>query len=124
VGVDDPGRNFLGKGGHISLGRAMQGIQPDQFPILLTHRPTGFEPACKRNISLTLCGHTHGGQIGVPGLLNLADLAYEYTHGIYEKKGSVLHVTAGIGTVGLPIRVGVPSEIALLRLSAATGEKG
>jgi predicted MPP superfamily phosphohydrolase len=123
VGVDDPGRNFLGKGGDINLGRAMYGIRPDQFPILLTHRPTGFEQARKRNISLTLCGHTHGGQIGLPGILNLADLAYDYTHGLYEKKGYLLHVTAGIGTVGLPIRVGVPPEVALLRLSAPPGKK-
>ena len=44
-------------------------------------------------------------------------------HGLYEKRGYFLHVTAGIGTVGLPVRVGVPSEIAFLRLSATPGTK-
>jgi predicted MPP superfamily phosphohydrolase len=117
VGVDDPGRNFMGSGGGLSLDRAMRGLKPDQFRILLTHRPTGFEEALGRQIPLTLCGHTHGGQIGIPGLPNLADLAYDYTHGLYEKKAGLVHVTAGIGAVGLPIRVGVPPEIALLRLS-------
>ena len=123
VGVDDPGRRFLGTGGVLKLGRAMRGLKPGQFRILLTHRPTGFEEALGRKIPLTLCGHTHGGQIGIPGLPNLADLAYDYTHGLYEKKGGFVHVTAGIGTVGLPIRVGVPPEVALLRLSAPSGKK-
>jgi predicted MPP superfamily phosphohydrolase len=123
VGVDDPGRHFLGTGGVLNLNRAMAGLNPDQFPILLTHRPTGFEEALARNISLTLCGHTHGGQIGIPGFPNLADLAYEYTHGLYEKEGGFLHVTAGIGTVGLPIRIGVPSEVALIHLACRPGEK-
>jgi hypothetical protein len=123
VGVDDPGRHFLGTGGALNLDRAMNGLRPDQFRILLTHRPTGFEEALRRKIPLTLCGHTHGGQIAIPGLPNLADLAYDYTHGLYEKKGGFVHVTAGIGTVGLPIRLGVPPEVALLRLSAPSGKK-
>jgi len=123
VGVDDPGRSCLGAGAGINLDRAMEGMTPDLFPILLTHRPTGFEQACDRKIPLTLCGHTHGGQIGLPGLFNLSDLAYEHTHGLYEWQRNFLHVSAGIGTIGLPIRVGVPAEIALLRLATPSSER-
>jgi predicted MPP superfamily phosphohydrolase len=65
-----------------------------------------------------LCGHTHGGQFGVPGGPNLADLAYKFTHGLYEENRSFLYVSAGTGSVGLPFRVGVPAEIAFLRLKA------
>ena len=90
MGVDDPGGSFLGAGGRINLPKAMEGLRPDLFPILLTHRPTGFEQARDRKIPLTLCGHTHGGQIGVPGLPNLAALAYHYTHGLYRKGSAPL----------------------------------
>jgi uncharacterized protein len=119
VGVDDPGFNWAGSGGPLHLGRAMNGVGPDLFPILLTHRPTGFEQARERAVPLTLCGHTHGGQFGIPGGPNLADFFYQYTHGLYEKDDSFIHVTAGIGSVGLPFRLGVPSEVVLLTLEAA-----
>ncbi len=114
VGVDDPGRSWTGPGGQIRLDLATAGLAPDLFPVLLTHRPTGFDEARANRIPLTLCGHTHGGQFGLPGGPNLADLAYNFTHGLYEKKGDLLHVSAGTGNVGLPFRLGVPSEIALL----------
>ena len=119
VGVDDSGRNWLGPGGEYHLRNAMNGVEPDLFPILLAHRPTGFYKAREEGIPLTLSGHTHGGQFGLPGGPNLADFFYQYTHGLYEKDESFIHVTAGIGSVGLPFRLGVPSEIALLRLEAA-----
>ncbi len=118
VGVDDPGRRWLGSGGNIPLDQAMKGLSPDDFPIFLVHRPTGFYPAKAREIPLTLCGHTHGGQFGLPGGPNLADVAYEFTHGLYQRRNSVLHVSAGTGAVGLPFRLGVPAEIALLRLTS------
>jgi len=120
IGVDDPGRKWFGSGGAIHLEKAMTKLRPDLFPVLLVHRPTGFYQAAAYNIPLTLCGHTHGGQFGIPGGPNLAGLAYEFTHGLYrikdETKENVLHVSAGIGAVGLPFRLGVPAEIAMLRL--------
>lgn len=120
VGVDDPGRNWSGSGGRVNLGEAMDGMSDDAFPILLAHRPTGFEQAREAGIPVTLCGHTHGGQFGLPGGPNLADPFYDFTHGLHRKGGKLVHVSAGIGSVGLPFRLGVPAEIALLRLSAAS----
>jgi predicted MPP superfamily phosphohydrolase len=117
VGVDDPGRIWTGSGGWLNLDQAMKGLDQDLFPVLLFHRPTGFEEACDVGIPLTLCGHTHGGQFALPGGPNLASLFYEYTHGLYKKQGNLLHVSAGIGTVGLPFRIDVPPEIVLLKLS-------
>ncbi|MDM8550025.1 metallophosphoesterase [Desulfobacterales bacterium HSG2] len=117
IGVDDPGRRWFGSGGHLNLDRAMKNLSYDLFPILLVHRPTGFDAARTREIPVTLCGHTHGGQFALPGGPNLADIAYKYTHGLYKRGDSLLHVSAGTGAVGLPFRIGVPAEIALLRLS-------
>lgn len=118
VGVDDPGRNWSGSGGRVKLVKAMDGMDSRLFPILLTHRPTGFEQAREAKIPVTLCGHTHGGQFGLPGGPNMADPFYDFTHGLYKKDGSFLHVSAGIGSVGLPFRLGVPAEITLLKLTA------
>ena len=92
---------------------------PD-FPILLAHRPTVFDHARVADIPLTLCGHTHGGQFALPGGPNLADIAYEYTHGVYRRSGGLVHVSAGLGAVGLPFRLGVDAEVALLTLKKRT----
>ncbi|HHC24229.1 MAG TPA: metallophosphoesterase [Desulfobacterales bacterium] len=121
VGVDDLGRRWFGSGGNIHLEQAMSELSSDLFPILLVHRPTGFEQARRRQIPLTLCGHTHGGQFALPGGPNLADIAYKYTHGLYKREESFLHVSAGTGAVGLPFRIGVPAEISLLRLRKLAG---
>lgn len=120
VGVDDTGRSWMSSGGAPSLGRAMRGLPEGEMPLLLAHRPTAFIDARRAGIPLTLCGHTHGGQFGVPGGPNLADIAYQHTHGVYRHGEHHLHVCAGIGAVGLPFRLGVPAEIGLLRLVAAS----
>ncbi len=119
VGIDDPGRHWAGSGGPLPLEAALAGRPEGLFPILLTHRPTGFEQAVKAGIPLTLCGHTHGGQFGLPNGPNLADLSYKHTHGLYREPGGFIHVTAGIGAIGLPFRLGVPPEVAILRLVQA-----
>lgn len=119
IGVDDSGRHWTSSGGPLPLDQAMAGLPKDIFPIYLTHRPTGFEQARAAGIPLTLCGHTHGGQFAIPGGPNLADLAYEYTHGLYREPEGLLHVSAGLGSVGLPFRLGVLPEITLLRLTAS-----
>jgi predicted MPP superfamily phosphohydrolase len=119
IGVDDPGRQWTGSGGRLPLEKAAAGLSDDVFPILLAHRPTSFDQALNAGIPVTLCGHTHGGQFAIPGGPNLADGFYEYTHGLYRKAGSMIHVTSGLGAVGLPFRLGVPPEIAILRLVPA-----
>ncbi len=119
IGVDDPGRQWTGSGGRLPLEKAAAGLPDDVFPILLAHRPTGFDQALTAGIPITLCGHTHGGQFAIPCGPNLADGFYEYTHGLYRKAGSMIHVTSGLGAVGLPFRLGVPPEIALLKLVSA-----
>lgn len=119
IGVDDPGRHWYRNGGPVRLGQALRGLPAGLFPILLSHRPGGFDQARARGLPLTLCGHTHGGQFALPGGPNLADLTFRYTHGLYREPEGLLYVSAGLGAVGLPFRLGVPPEIALLRLKRA-----
>ncbi|HEY6477470.1 MAG TPA: metallophosphoesterase [Polyangia bacterium] len=87
--------------------------------LLLAHDPALFPDAAKRGVALTLSGHTHGGQLGVPFFakrFNLARTITRFTTGLYQIGAATLYVTRGLGTTGMPIRLSVPSEIALLTL--------
>lgn len=97
-------------------------VKPGEFNLLLSHNPDVFPVAAKQGFDLTLSGHTHGGQINFEVAhtnLNIADLVTPYTKGLYEKPGSSLYVTSGLGTIGVPVRLGAPPEITLIRLCAS-----
>lgn len=94
-------------------------VAPGEFNLLLSHNPDVFPVAAKQGFDLTLAGHTHGGQINVEILgenLNAADFVTPYTKGLYTEKHSAIYVTAGLGTIGVPVRLGAPAEITLIRL--------
>jgi len=96
-------------------------LEPGAFQVLLTHNPDVFDVSAAQNWDLTLAGHTHGGQVTVEYLnqhLNLARFFTPYVYGHYEKGKSHLYVTRGIGTVGVPMRIGAAPEVALIRLCA------
>jgi predicted MPP superfamily phosphohydrolase len=87
--------------------------------VLLAHDPNRFDAAAAAGASLVLSGHTHGGQIGVPFLYRIANLAtpgYPYNIGFYRRARSVIHVHPGLGTTGPPMRLGVPPEVTILVL--------
>ncbi len=89
--------------------------------VLLSHNPDVFHRAVELGYDLTIAGHTHGGQITVEYLhqhLNLTRFYTPYVYGLYEKEGRSLYVSRGLGTVGMPVRLGAPPEVALIRLCA------
>jgi len=91
------------------------------FNILLSHNPDVFPVAARQGYQLTLSGHTHGGQVDVEILhhdLSFARFFTPYVYGVYRRGPSTIYVTRGIGTVGLPARLGAPPEVALIRLCA------
>ena len=101
------------------LQRAEELIVPGEFNLLLSHNPDVFPIAVQKGFNLTLSGHTHGGQINLPlpdGNLNLSDLVTPFTKGFYKLKDSALYVNSGLGTIGVPVRLGAPPEITLIRL--------
>jgi predicted MPP superfamily phosphohydrolase len=113
AGVDDTWT------GRAELARAIDGRPADAFPILLAHDPDLFPEAARLGVRLTLSGHTHGGQVGVPFLArrwNMARLVTRFTAGLYRLGPSALYVNRGVGTSGPPIRVGVAAEITLFTL--------
>jgi predicted MPP superfamily phosphohydrolase len=97
-------------------------IAPDTLNILLSHNPDVFPVAAKQGWDLTLAGHTHGGQVNVEILhheINMARFYTPYVYGHYRSGKSSIYVTRGIGTIGMPARLGAPPEIAVLRLRQA-----
>ena len=90
--------------------------------ILLSHNPDVFPAAAKKGFDLVLAGHTHAGQVTVEILrqnANMARFFTPYVAGLYESAGKSCYVTAGIGTIGMPVRIGAPPEITLIRLRKA-----
>jgi predicted MPP superfamily phosphohydrolase len=97
-------------------------LERDAFVVLLCHHPDGFDDAAAAGIPLTLAGHTHGGQLAVPGMpqLNVARLLISRRSiGWYRMDGQYMHVSAGLGVSGQRVRVGVPSEITEITLVRA-----
>lgn len=97
-------------------------IAPHALNLLLSHNPDVFPVAAQQGWDLTLAGHTHGGQVNVEILHHDFNVAYFYTpyvYGHYRSGRSSIYVTRGIGTIGMPARIGAPPEIAMIRLQKA-----
>jgi predicted MPP superfamily phosphohydrolase len=98
---------------------ALEGLG-GQKVLCLTHKPDVF-PDLPSTCVLTIAGHTHGGQVALPLIRRLA-LEYasrygeRYGQGIVREGGKTLFVSTGIGTTTLPVRLGVPPEISLLKI--------
>lgn len=93
----------------------------DEDPIiLLVHEPDVF-PGVPAHVSLTLAGHTHGGQVNLFGYIPVIPSRYgkRYVHGHIVEEGRHLVVSAGLGCSWWPVRVGVPPEIVLIDLVSA-----
>jgi predicted MPP superfamily phosphohydrolase len=94
-------------------------VVPDAFNILLSHNPDVFPVAAKKGYPLTIGGHTHGGQVRVEILgadLNIARFYTPFVDGLYRDGSASVFVSRGIGTIGVPARLGAPPEVALIRL--------
>ncbi len=118
AGLEAAGREATGR----ALKRALGHRPTGAFTLLLSHYPDSFDEACTHGVDLTLSGHTHGGQVGMPlfgDRLNLASLTGQRPRGLVTRGRCKLYVSAGLGTTGIPLRLGVRPEIALLELRAA-----
>jgi uncharacterized protein len=89
---------------------------PGKVNILLAHDPRRIKEAAALNIPLVLSGHTHGGQIVLPGIGAWNRGFFPTMHGTLERENTVLFVSRGIGMVYVPVRLNCPPEIAMLTL--------
>jgi len=119
VGVDDPVT------GRDDVARALAGVAPDEPVLLLAHAPD-LHLRLPPQVVLLVAGHTHGGQVRLPGLpppVTMSRLPRRQAHGFHHDRGRRLVVSAGIGTTGLPLRFARPPELVVLDLTA-TGRRG
>lgn len=115
-GINDPVAKWPQKFPEVK--QLAQALDPNQFNLLLSHRPEAFKNA--KGFDLTLAGHTHGGQVRIPlpfgSAIAPAKLIHPYDWGLFEKDGRRLYVSSGLGYAGPPVRSACPPEIALIEL--------
>jgi hypothetical protein len=96
-------------------------VAPGTLNILLSHNPDVFPVAARQGFDVTIAGHTHGGQVDFELLhqhMNVARYFTPYVRGLYREGKSFVYVSSGLGTIGVPVRIGAPPEISLVRLCA------
>jgi len=87
--------------------------------VLLAHTPARLVEAAALGVPLVLSGHTHGGQIVLPGLGPIAARDYPLIAGSGRRDRTSAFVTRGVGTVYVPVRLNCPPEVAVLTLKPA-----
>jgi predicted MPP superfamily phosphohydrolase len=123
AGADDPGRGIDGSDAFLrtTVDRAFAACAADvSCRVLLSHRPRGFLPATRHGATLTLSGHTHGGQAALfrrslatplfPDSFLLGHYSQETERGTCH-----LYTSAGLGH-WMPLRINCPAEAALVTL--------
>jgi hypothetical protein len=96
-------------------------IVPGAVNVLLSHNPDVFPVASAQGYHLTIAGHTHGGQMDIEILhqhFNVARYFTPFVQGLYRREDSSVYVSNGLGTIGVPVRLGAPPEVSVLRLCA------
>jgi predicted MPP superfamily phosphohydrolase len=84
--------------------------------ILLAHDPRRLTEASQLDVQLVLSGHTHGGQVVLPGIGAVAAKKFPVLAGTATRENTSLFVSRGVGTVYLPVRINCPPEVAVLTL--------
>jgi predicted MPP superfamily phosphohydrolase len=116
-----PKKLFVNEG---DINKTFKNIDTSNYVIFLSHDPLAWRTVKKRNLPahLTLSGHTHGMQLGIYNSLirwSPASLVYKQWGGLYSDPhfpNQKLYVNVGLGSVGLPARVGIPPEITVVIL--------
>ncbi len=126
VGISDPASEREDGTGGPDPVKAFQNVRPGpgDMVVVLAHNPGLWDALRSFPASLTLSGHTHGGQIGFPwGGWSLATLFYDFDRGMFRRKeeGRLqwLLVNVGTGYFGVPVRLGVSSAVELVTLTSA-----
>ncbi|HWZ66780.1 MAG TPA: hypothetical protein VNW89_03015 [Stellaceae bacterium] len=112
-----------------NIEKAASQLPGDGFSVLLSHTPEIYRQAAHADFDLMLSGHTHGGQICLPGAIPItldAKLPRRMGSGLWKYRDMVGYTSVGVGSCIVPVRINCPPEIALhhLRCGAAnTGDR-
>jgi uncharacterized protein len=123
IGVDYESRRHMGRHDESVVRQYLTAIEPlvrhDTVNVLMSHNPNTFDRAAALGIDLSLAGHTHGGQVTMEFIspdISPSRFVTAYVVGWFERPGGKLYVNRGIGTIGVPIRIGAPPEITVYEL--------
>ncbi|MCZ2849384.1 metallophosphoesterase [Modestobacter sp. VKM Ac-2978] len=114
--------------GLVDVDQALSGLPEDAPRVVLMHNPTAFPEMPPGSAPLTVAGHTHCGQIALPGLprwswLGLTEeekvVADGWSPAEYGAGGNALYVTCGLGFSALPMRVNAPPQVVFFELEPA-----
>ncbi|MCL5961641.1 MAG: metallophosphoesterase [Chloroflexi bacterium] len=117
AGVDDPISE------RDNLPKALEGIQREDFTILLSHSPESIFAAEERGVDLVLAGHTHGGQVRLPfvgAVTSRTRHRVPIVGGAKRVGRAWLHVSPGLGA-SVPLRFLCPPEVTLIELRSRSG---
>ncbi|MGA8619986.1 MAG: metallophosphoesterase [Candidatus Sulfotelmatobacter sp.] len=105
--------------------RALFGVPKNEPVVLLVHEPDFADEASLHPIDLQLSGHSHGGQIWLPGIGApwLPRYARKYPRGQYTVRALPLYTNVGLGTIRMPVRLNCTPEVTLFTLRAAKTNK-
>lgn len=84
--------------------------------LLLAHDPRRLAEAAALNVATVLSGHTHGGQVVLPGVGAIARRRFPVVSGLGQRENTSIFVSRGVGTVYVPIRINCPPEVAIVTL--------
>jgi predicted MPP superfamily phosphohydrolase len=84
--------------------------------ILLAHDPRRLTEAAAFDVQLVLSGHTHGGQVLLPGVGAVAGRKFPVLAGVGQHGNATVFVSRGVGTVYVPVRINCPPDVAVLTL--------
>jgi len=103
------------------VARALAGA-PAGVPVLaLAHNPALWPELAAAGVELTLSGHTHWGQLALPGFgWSLVTPFLEHAMGAYREGDSLLYVHPGTGYWGIPFRIGARPAVTAIVLRRAT----
>lgn len=116
VGVQDPTfhRNFDGE---------LYGLAGEGYTILLSHRPEKLELYARFGFDLVFSGHAHGGQVRIPFVGGLVaphqGFFPDYDSGLYQRNGTAMLVSRGLGNSIIPLRINNRPEIIVAILNCA-----
>ncbi len=96
------------------ISRLMRGASPNA--ILLAHTPSRLLEAASLAVPLVMSGHTHGGQIVLPGVGAIAGRRFPVISGAGKRENTAIFVSRGVGTVYVPVRLNCAPEVAVLTL--------
>ena len=114
AGIDDA--HFYGMG---DIEKAVASIPRDEFSILISHTPEIYREAASAGFNVVLSGHTHGGQICLPGQIPItldSILPRAMGSGAWEYDGMLGYTSVGAGSSVVPVRFNCPPEITLHHL--------